>query len=58
MKLDVVANDVDKAPKVEDLAGGEGTGCNDDLTGEAHTAFWATSPSLVMRQEALTIVEP
>ena len=57
MKLDVVANDVDKAPKVEDLAGGEGTGCNDDLTGEAHAAFWAMSPSLVTRRVALTTVE-
>ena len=43
MKLAIAVGDVGQAPKVEDLAWNEGTGCDAELAREADTTVWGNA---------------
>jgi hypothetical protein len=57
VELIVAVGDVGKAPKVEDLAQGEGAGRDGELIGEVDAAVWAMLLALAMRQVALATIE-
>jgi hypothetical protein len=39
LKLAIVASEVGQTPNAEDLVGGKGISCDDDLAGEVYAAF-------------------